>query len=33
MDAYRYLGRYWGELLIAGSLTFLAMILTEPLWQ
>jgi hypothetical protein len=33
MTAYRYLGRYWCELLAAGSLALIATIIAAPLWH
>jgi hypothetical protein len=33
MTAYRYLGRYWCELLAAGALAFIASVIFAPLWQ
>jgi len=33
MSAYRYLGRYWCELLAAGSLAFIGYVVFAPLWH
>jgi hypothetical protein len=32
MAAYRYLGRYWCELLATGALALIATIIAAPLW-
>jgi hypothetical protein len=32
MNAYRYLGHHWCELLATGSLAFIATVIAAPLW-
>jgi hypothetical protein len=32
MTAYRYVGRYWCELLAAGSLVFITAVIAAPIW-